>query len=317
MTLQMDVIAESIDYLVAHYAERPSLEALALRAGYDPVHFQKLFSDKVGISPKRLIQYMTMRHARELLGQGAGMLEAAHGAGLSGGGRLHDLFVTCEAATPGEVGRKGQGLSIRYGWHPTPLGEILIGLTKRGVCWLGFRVDERRDQAMERMQGWWLRADFMEDAAGTAEAAEQVMGIWGTCLPPSGSLSRSTSPPGKGEEISDEFPPPWKGGCREGGDQRGGKTPKLRLHLHGTNFQLQVWRALLRIPGGRTLSYQDIARELGNPKASRAVGGAVGANPVSLLIPCHRVIQASGIVENYGWGSARKKLLLGLESGHS
>ncbi len=274
MTYQMDVIAEAIDYLVAHYHEQPSLEFLARRAGYDAAHFQKLFKENVGISPKRLVQYMTMRHARDFLAEGNSTLDTAFEAGLSGNGRLHDLFVSCEAVTPGDVQRRGAGLAIRYGWHPTPLGEMQVAVTARGVCWVGFAVDESRVRAMDRMHEWWPAASFIEDADGTAEAVEQIMRIW---------------------------------------SGRGDAAYKLTLDLYGTNFQIQVWRALLQIPTGDVTSYQSIAEKVGRPKASRAVGTAVGANPVSLLIPCHRVIQSSGIVENYGWGSPRKKALLGME----
>lgn len=268
------VIAEAIDYLAAHWQTQPDLDVLAGRAGYAPTYFQKLFKDKTGISPKRMLQYMNMRHARDLLLQGCPALDAAYLTGLSGSGRLHDLFVAVEAATPGEVMRKGRGLQIVYGWHPTPLGEILIGQTGRGVCWLGFVVDGARTMAFDRMRAYWPAAAFVEDRVATAAAAAEIMKIW-----------RGHGVPGQ----------------------------KLKLDLYGTNFQLQVWRALLKIPTGATVSYRQIATHIGKPAACRAVGSAVGANPVSLLIPCHRVIQSTGIVENYGWGSPRKKLLLGLE----
>lgn len=268
------VIAAAIDYLVAHYAEQPDLDELARKAGYEATHFQKLFREKVGISPKRLVQYMTMRRARDLLSGGTPLPEAACEAGLSGEGRLYDLFVTCEAATPGEVRQRGEGMTVTYGYHASPLGEILVGITPRGVCWLGFLVNEDRAVPFRRMEKHWPRAQFAQDEKATAPAAEQILSI-------------------------------WRG--------RGDQTQKLKLDLHGTNFQIQVWQALLKIPLGEFLSYQDIAMQIGNPKASRAVGGAVGSNPISLLIPCHRVIQASGIIDNYGWGSARKKAILGIE----
>jgi AraC family transcriptional regulator of adaptative response/methylated-DNA-[protein]-cysteine methyltransferase len=272
---QYDVIAEAIDYLVARYADQPDLDALARRAGYDPSHFQKLFKANVGISPKRLVQYMSLRHARDLLTAGATTLEAADAAGLSGNGRLHDLFVAVEAATPGDVKRRGQGLSIVYGFHPTPIGQILVAQTARGVCYLGFLMDQDRAAPLAKMKSWFPAAVYREDAAVTAEAAAHIMRIW------------------RGQ---------------------GDAARKLTLDLHGTNLQLQVWRALLQIPTGETVTYQHIARQLGRPKAARAIGNAVGANPVSLLVPCHRVIRATGIIDNYGWGSPRKKLLLAMES---
>jgi len=269
------IVAEAIDYLVAHYERRPDLETLARRAGYETTYFQKLFREKVGISPKRLLQYMHVNHARLLLAAGDTTLEAALSAGLSGTGRLYDLFVQCEAVTPGDVQHKGAGLRVHYGYHPTPLGQIMVGLSPRGICYLGFLVDQDRAVPRQRMQAHLPRAEFIEDQEKTAAAAAQILNIW-----------RGHGDPAK----------------------------KIRLDLHGTNLQIQVWQALLKIPAGETTSYKALATALGRPKAARAIGGAVGANPVSLLIPCHRVIQASGILNNYNWGSARKKLLLGIEA---
>ncbi|MGQ0527762.1 MAG: methylated-DNA--[protein]-cysteine S-methyltransferase [Alphaproteobacteria bacterium] len=268
-------IAASIDYLVANYKDQPELDNLAARAGYDSAHFQKLFKTYVGISPKRLNQYMNMRHARGLLGEGANMFEAAHQTGLSGGGRLHDLFVTCEAATPGEVQKGGAGLKITYGFFAAPIGEMMIARTPRGLCWTGFQMDESRDEEVRRAKKHWPNADFIHDDTALEKDADQFMQIW-----------------------------------RGQGDPK----QKLKLDLYGTNFQLQVWQALLKIPCGETITYQDVARAIGRPKSSRAVGNAVGANPVSLLIPCHRVIRATGIIDNYGWGGPRKKLILAMEN---
>lgn len=274
-TIADKVIAEAIDYLVAREGADADLDTLARRAGYEPTYFQKLFREKVGISPKRLVQYMNVRHAREYLEQGASTTDAAHAAGLSGTGRLYDLFVACDAVTPGEVQHRGRGLTVTYGFHPTPLGEILVAETARGVCYLGFLVGQDRAVPVARMKKHLPHADFAANDSGTADAAAHIMRIW---------------------------------------SGHGDRARKLRLDLHGTNLQLQVWQALLRIPTGETTTYKAIAEELGRPNASRAVGNAVGANPVSLLIPCHRVIQASGLVNNYGWGSPRKKLILGIES---
>lgn len=270
----MQIIADAVDHIVAHWQDPPDLGALAQRAGYDPTHFQKTFSKMVGISPKKLGQYMHARHAREFLLEGYSTLEAAHAAGLSGNGRLFDLMVNVEAATPGEVQKKGQGLFIQYGFHPTPLGDVLIAQTARGLCWLGFVVGGDRAVPLQRLRAYWPRAQFAEDSGATASAARRLMEMW-----------------------------------------RGEAGPKMNIHLYGTNFQIQVWQALLKIPCGGAVSYLDVAHHIGKPKASRAVGGAVGANPISLLIPCHRVIQASGIIENYGWGTPRKKLILALEAG--
>ncbi|MFN3828005.1 MAG: methylated-DNA--[protein]-cysteine S-methyltransferase [Micavibrio sp.] len=267
------VIADSIDYIVAHWQEHPDLEFLARRAGYDQAHFQKSFTRMVGLSPKKLIQYMSARHARDFLLEGYSTLDAAYAAGLSGNGRLFDLFVNVEAATPGEVQKKGAGLDITYGFHPTSLGEILIAQTPRGLCWLGFVVDDDRNIPLSRLFSYWPLAQFHEDTKATAPTAQKIMKAW------------------------------------HGEDQ-----PRFNIHLYGTNFQIQVWQALLKIPCGGAVSYQDVACYINKPKASRAVGSAVGANPISLLIPCHRVIQSSGIVENYGWGTPRKRLILAQES---
>lgn len=268
------VVSDAIDYIAAHWQDQPELDMLARRAGYDVTHFQKIFTQMVGLSPKKLCQYMNARHARDMLLNGHSTLDAAYAAGLSGNGRLHDLFVTTEAATPGEIQKKGAGLIIRYAYHPTPVGDVLIAETEKGLCWLGFIVDEDRAPALEHMKRRWCNADLIEDVEATATTAKKIISIW-----------------------------------------NGTETGKLNLHLFGTNFQIQVWHALLKIPAGSTVSYQTVAQALGHPTASRAVGTAVGANPVALLIPCHRVIQQSGIVENYFWGTPRKKLILALESG--
>lgn len=272
--IQEQVIAETIDYLVAHYQERPDLDFLARRAGYEATHFQKLFSQYVGLSPKKLCQYMHARHARELLSDGASTLFAAHESGLSGNARLHDVFVQLEGVTPGQVQGRGRGLDITYGFAPSMIGEVMVAKTDRGVCYLGFLMDEKRDAVLRKIRAHWPEANFIHDDAAVAPETHQIMAIW-----------------------------------RGAGDAR----RKLKLDLYGTNFQLQVWKALLQIPGGETVTYMDIAGQIGRPKSSRAVGNAVGANPISLLIPCHRVIRASGIIDNYGWGSPRKKLILGYE----
>ncbi len=274
MTSTAAKLTDAIDYLVAHYQEQPELDDLAARFGYEPTYFQKIFRDYIGISPKRFVQFMSLRTAQDFLLQGASTLDAAYAAGLSGNGRLHDLFVQCEAMTPGEFQKRGQGVAVRYGFFPSPLGELMVAITERGVCWLGFRVDESRDQSIARVKKQFPSAQFILDQDATSPAMEQIMKIW---------------------------------------NGQGDRKKKLKLDLVGTNFQIQVWQAMLKIPMGVTVSYKTLADALGKPSASRAVGGAVGANPISLLIPCHRVIQQSGIIENYGWGSPRKKAILGVE----
>lgn len=271
-----DVIAEAIDYLVAHYRDQPDLEFLANRAGYEVTYFQKLFKDYVGISPKRLQQYMNARHARELLGAGYSTLDAAYETGLSSSSRLHDLFVSCEGMSPGSVQKRGAGLNIVYGIYPSVLGNVIIAKTHKGVCWLGFMMDESEAHCVARISQHWPLAHISRDDEAIQPESERLMRIW----------------MGQGDQGQ-----------------------KLKLDLYGTNFQLHVWQALLRIPTGKAITYQNIANDMGRPKSSRAVGNAVGANPISLLIPCHRVIRATGIIDNYGWGSPRKKLLLAMESG--
>lgn len=278
MTGNMKVIAEAIDYLVAHYDEQPSLDNLAARSGYEPTYFHKLFKEKVGISPKRLVQYMHMRSAREFLLEGYSTMEAAYAAGLSSQSRLHDLFVSCEGVSPGAVSNRGAGLLIKYGIIPSVLGQVILAKTDRGVCWLGFMMDESEAYCVERITMHFPRAILARDDAAIAPEAAQLMRIW------------------------------------QGAGHQG---ERLKLDLYGTNLQLQVWKALLQIPLGGSVSYKTIAEQIGKPKASRAVGNAVGANPISLLIPCHRVIRATGIIDNYGWGSPRKKVLLALEAAQS
>lgn len=270
-----NVIAQSIDYLVAHYQAQPDLDAIARRAGYEPTHFQKIFKERVGISPKRLVQYMSYRHARDLLAHGYTTEDAANAAGLSGTGRLYDLFVSCEAVTPGSAAEKGVGVNVTYGFHPSPLGEMLVAQTEKGVCYLGFLMDGARDEPTRRMKLYLPRAIYHEDTETTRSAALEILKIW---------------------------------------TGHGDARKKLKLDLQGTNFQIQVWQALLKIPLGETVTYQDIAQQIGRPTSMRAVGNAVGSNPVSLLIPCHRVIRSTGIIDNYGWGSPRKKAILAMES---
>ncbi|MGH1398127.1 MAG: methylated-DNA--[protein]-cysteine S-methyltransferase [Alphaproteobacteria bacterium] len=275
--MRYDILAQVIDYLVAHYEERPSLEVLAARAGYeapeDIGHFQKMFKAYVGVSPRQLVEYMHMRVARSPLERGEATLDAAYAGGFSGNGRMHDAFVRIEGVTPGEVKRRGEGLLITYGVVPSEIGAVIIGKTARGVCWLSFMVDGAADASVAELRRRWPLADLMRDDAAVAAEAAQLLAIW------------------RGADVGTALP----------------------LDLYGTNFQLQVWQALLRIPCGGIVTYKDIAEDVCTAKASRAVGNAVGANPISVLIPCHRVIRASGVIDNYMWGSARKKVLLGVE----
>ncbi len=263
-------IEQAIRFLERNYLDQPNLKAAAQSVGLSEYHFQRLFTRWVGISPKRFLQYLTKEHAKALLRQRAGLLEAAYDSGLSSPGRLHDLFVACEAVTPGEYKSGGSGLTLRYGFHPTPFGECLLAVSERGVCWFSFVVDGRQ-AALGELRATWRRAALVEDTAATAPAARSVF-----------------FPAAQSERA-------------------------LALLLNGTNFQIKVWEALLRIPAGSVVTYEDIAVAIGLPGASRAVGQAVGRNPIAVLIPCHRVIRKDGELGNYRYGSARKKALLGWE----
>lgn len=271
------LMTQSIDWLVSRWEDQPSLEEAAAHVGMEPTAYQKTFTAHVGLSPKKFVEMMTYRHARDLLTddrETISTLDAAYASGLSGNGRLHDLFVKIEAATPGEVKSKGQGMTVTYGFAPSPFGELIIARTAKGISWLGFRVDDDRARCLQRIQEYWPRATLVHDGNAIQSDAKAVCDIVA----------------GKGTRD------------------------KLPLHIHGTNFQMQVWQALLKIPTRHFLSYEGLGAAIGRPGSPRAIGNAVGSNPISLLIPCHRVIQKTGVLNNYGWGSARKKALLGIES---
>jgi AraC family transcriptional regulator of adaptative response/methylated-DNA-[protein]-cysteine methyltransferase len=266
------LIAAAITYLETHHRTQPSLEELAAHLAVSPYHLQRLFKRWAGISPKRFVQYLTVEHAKQLLAASHTMLDAAYETGLSGPGRLHDLFVNVEAMTPGEFKLRGRGLTIQYGFHASPFGECLLATTPRGICSLNFVGAGGQRGELEGLHARWPAADLVENTGATAPVAESIFA----------------------------FPLPAQ--------------PPLRLLLAGTNFQLKVWEALLRIPPGSVCTYEDVAQVIGQPSASRAVGGAVGANAIAYLIPCHRVIRKSGVVRDYRWGSTRKKALLGWEA---
>jgi len=265
-------IEQVIYYLEKNASRQPVLSEIAEHIHLSEYHFQRLFTRWVGISPKRFLQFITKEHAKQLLAKSASILDAAYQVGLSSPGRLHDLFITWEAVTPGEYKLHGAGLTISFGFHPTPFGEVLLGSTDRGICNLSFVMPTGRSEALHAMRKNWLKANLVEDPSMTQPF---VAGIF-----------RSAN-----HNI----------------------TNPLRLFLSGSNFQLKVWEALLRIPPGNVVSYRDIASYLGEPKASRAVGNALARNPVAVLIPCHRVIHSLGEFGNYHYGEARKVALLGWE----
>lgn len=272
-----DQIRRAIAFLSNAWEEQPSLERLADHLDLSPAHCQKLFKRWCGLSPKEFVQAITVDHARGLLTDSASVLDAAHEVGLSGGGRLHDLFLTHEAMTPGDYKRRGEGLEIAYGFHDSPFGEALLLTTGRGLAGLAF-VDEDKGQtraeALTDMTGRWPKARFVEDAARTAPHLKSVFGT-----------------PAKSREQP------------------------IRLVLIGTDFEVRVWETLMKIPMGRAVSYTDIARHLGQPTASRAVGSAVGRNPISFVVPCHRVLRGDGTLGGYHWGLTRKRALIGWETG--
>ena len=244
-----------------------SLEDLGAQMGMSVAHFQRTFSQWVGVSPKRYQQYLTLDHARRLLAGRFTMLETAHSTGLSGGGRLHDLFVTWEAMSPGSYAKGAAGVTIRWAHVPSQFGEALVMATDRGICGLGFTEEFGRDWAMADMCARWPEATFVQDAGALASMVNAAIG--------------------------------------------GGQT---RLHLIGAPFQIKVWEALLQVPSGRVTSYSEIAAAVGHPAAMRAVGTAVGRNPISFLVPCHRALRKSGALGGYHWGLPVKRAMLAWEA---
>jgi AraC family transcriptional regulator, regulatory protein of adaptative response / methylated-DNA-[protein]-cysteine methyltransferase len=271
------LIRQAILYLSQNWTAHPPLEDLAAELGLSPAHAQKLFKRWCGLSPKEFLQAIAIDHARGLLEGAASVLDTAHAVGLSGGGRLHDLFLTHEAMTPGDYKRRGEGITITYGFHASLFGEALIMATPRGVCGVAFvneDVQQTRAEALEDMTRRWPKAHYVADDTLTAAFAKRIF-----------------------------EPARWQA------------DKPVRLVLIGTDFEVKVWEALLKIPMGRAVSYSDIARHLGQPTASRAVGTAVGRNPISFAVPCHRVMRADGQLAGYHWGLTRKRALISWETG--
>ncbi|MEM9395737.1 MAG: bifunctional helix-turn-helix domain-containing protein/methylated-DNA--[protein]-cysteine S-methyltransferase [Pseudomonadota bacterium] len=267
-----NVIRRAIDAIDAAGGTPLSLEDLAQVTGLSPAHLQRTFSSYVGVSPKRYQQYLTLDHAKTLLSSSFTTLGTANELGLSGTGRLHDLFVTWEAMSPGEFARKGAGMTIRWGWFESPFGRALIMGTSKGICGIAFAAETGEDAAMEDMVARWPKADFVPDSETLRPWAQAAFGA-GT-----GDLS------------------------------------KAPLVLIGAPFQIKVWEALLRIPSGTVTTYSEIAEAIGAPRAVRAVGTAVGRNPISWLIPCHRALRKSGGLGGYHWGLPVKRAMLAHET---
>lgn len=266
-------IAKAIAYLQAHFLEQPELADVARAAHMSEYHFQRVFSRWAGISPKRFLQFLTVEHAKEQLDKSKPVLEAALEAGLSGPGRLHDLFVAAEAVTPGEFKSRGAGIHIRYGFHPTPFGPCLLGVTSRGVCWLSFPEFDSEQESLREMKTHWSGAMFEQDQETTGGINEKIF-----------------SPLAEGH------------------------SSRVGLLLMGTNFQLKVWQALLKVPQGALVTYQELGRAIRAPKATQAIGNAVASNCIAYLIPCHRVIRKSGVLGGYRWGPGRKLAMMGREA---
>ena len=261
------VMRRAIDRIDAAETPMP-LDQLAREMDMSPAHFQRVFSSWVGVSPKRYQQYLALGHAKSVLAERFTTLEASMAAGLSGTGRLHDLFLRWEAMSPGEFARKGAGLTIHYGWLESPFGEALVMATQKGICGIAFSAEFGRDWAWEDMTARWPDAEYVEDPAAMTQWAEAAFAQ-------------------KGETA---------------------------LHLIGAPFQIKVWEALLRIPSGHVTTYSEIAGSIGAPRAVRAVGTAVGRNPVSWLIPCHRALRKSGALGGYHWGLPMKRAMLAYEA---
>jgi AraC family transcriptional regulator, regulatory protein of adaptative response / methylated-DNA-[protein]-cysteine methyltransferase len=270
------VVRRAVAYISEHWRAQPEIEAIAHAAGVTPDELHHLFRRWAGLTPKAFLQALTLDHARRLLRDSASVLDAAYEVGLSGPGRLHDLFVTHEAMSPGQWKARGEGLTLAYGFHPSPFGTALVMATGRGLAGLAFADAGEETAALDDMRRRWPRAEFRDDPAGTAALARRIF-----------------------------EPRLWQ------------RDRPLRVVMIGTDFEVRVWETLLKVPMGRATTYSDIAAHVRAPKAARAVGAAVGKNPISFVVPCHRVIGKSGDLTGYHWGLTRKRAMLGWEAGQA
>ncbi len=268
------VVRRVIEFVTESWRDQPSLEAIAEHVGMEPTRLQKLFTRWAGLSPKAFVQALTLDRARALLEESATVLDTAYEVGLSGPGRLHDLFVTHEAVTPGAYRARGEGLVIRYGFHPSPFGSALVMGTEYGLAGLAFADEGGEQSALADMMRRWPKAAYVEDAAATEPLARRIFD-----------------------------PREWR------------PDRPLRVVLIGTDFEVRVWETLLRVPFAAATTYSDVARKIERPSAARAVGAAVGKNPISFVVPCHRVLGRSGALTGYHWGLTRKRAILGWEAG--
>lgn len=268
-TLNYDRIAKAIEYIRANFKAQPTLEEIAEQVHISPFHFQRLFTEWAGTSPKSFLQYTSIEYAKKLLKDtGATLFDAAYETGLSGTGRLHDLFIKIEGMTPAEYRDGGRSLSISYGFYPSPFGEVIVASTVKGICHMAFVND--RTMAIAELQLRFPNAMIREKQDALHQSALSIF---------------------SGERLCE-----------------------VKLHLKGTPFQLKVWETLLKIPAGGLATYSAVAANVGTPKASRAVGTAIGSNPVAYLIPCHRVIKSTGEAGGYMWGPTRKTAMIGWEA---
>jgi AraC family transcriptional regulator of adaptative response/methylated-DNA-[protein]-cysteine methyltransferase len=266
-------IEKAIVYLRQNFKEQPNLDEVARQVYLSPFHFQKLFTNWAGVSPKKFLQFISVEYAKDLLKQNMLLADVSFETGLSGTGRLHDLFITIEGMTPGEFKQGGDALHINYSFAETPFGNIIIASTAKGICKLAFEDDDKK--GIEELQDLYPNAKLVQNTDFIQQDALRFFnGDW-----------------------SD--------------------LKKLKLHLKGTAFQLKVWQSLLRVPFGRLSTYASVADDIDSPAAARAVGTAIGSNPVAFLIPCHRVIKSTGIIGDYHWGSNRKTSILGWEAAKS
>jgi AraC family transcriptional regulator of adaptative response/methylated-DNA-[protein]-cysteine methyltransferase len=268
-------IARAIEFIAANFRSQPSLSRMAAAADWSEYHFARVFRRWAGISPKQFVQHLSLAAAQAALADDESVLQAAFAAGLSGPGRLHDLFITLEAVTPGEFKERGRGLTMRFGTAPTPFGPARIAATERGIAFLAFADSDGSFGDWEGFQLTWNQSQWIVDEVTASRIAAS---IW------------QVTP---------------------------GRTERLTLWVHGSNFQVKVWQAMLQAAGNATVSYLDLARQIGHPSACRAVGGAVGANPVAWLIPCHHVLRANGALGGYRWGVERKRAMLAWEVARS
>jgi AraC family transcriptional regulator of adaptative response/methylated-DNA-[protein]-cysteine methyltransferase len=269
-----DSVRRAIAFISEHWRAQPTIQAMADAASVTPDELHQLFRRWAGLTPKAFMQALTLDHAKGLLRDSASVLDAALDSGLSGPGRLHDLFVTHEAMSPGEWKTGGAGMTMVYGFHPSPFGTAIVIASGRGLAGLAFADPGEEQNAFADMRRRWPRATMVEDHAGTAGLAQRIFDT---------KLWRPDQP--------------------------------LRVVLIGTDFEVRVWETLLKIPMGRAVSYSDIATNIAKPKASRAVGAAIGKNPISFVVPCHRALGKSGALTGYHWGITRKRAMLGWEAG--